>query len=41
MHFFDSIPTTIVGQFGVDHLILAMLVIATLFIAERYYSRNR
>ncbi len=32
MHFFDSIQTSIVGQFDIAHLILAMLVIATLFL---------
>jgi hypothetical protein len=41
MQFIDAIQATLSGQFELSHLFLAILVILTLVLAERYYSRKR
>jgi len=41
MQFIDSIQASFSGQFELSQLVLALLVILTLVIAERYYSRKR
>jgi hypothetical protein len=41
MQFIDFIQASFSGQFELSHLVLALLVILTLVIAERYYSRKR
>jgi flagellar biogenesis protein FliO len=41
MEFIDSIQASLSGQFELSQLFLALLVILTLIIAERYYSRKR
>jgi len=41
MQFIESIQAALGGQFELSHLLLALLVIVTLVLTERYYSRNR
>ena len=41
MQIIDSIQAAFGGQFELSHLFLALLVILTLIITERYYSRKR